>query len=138
MTTWPLPRIAAAEPLSTGAKLGRRLAAWADGLRAWAGLLHDLKSVHELDNRMLADIGFTRGDLDRVVRHGPGTDEIRGRAAPIRPTPALSRGRPDSRARRPDAVALRPRLPRDAAREPTHGPTIAVLSKGRSDRPDTT
>jgi hypothetical protein len=45
MTTWPLPRIAAAEPLSTGAKLGRRLAAWADGLRAWAGLLHDYLEI---------------------------------------------------------------------------------------------
>ena len=91
----------AAERSAACARLGRILVRLADELRwAWR-IRRDLKQVHELDDRMLADIGLVRADIDRLVRRGSAADEIRGLVSPTR-----SKFRPVA----PDAGAHRPRI----------------------------
>ncbi len=58
-----------------------RLAEWLSALGAWGTrLAHDLaderllrsaiRELHQLDDRMLADIGITRGEVESAVRNG--------------------------------------------------------------------
>jgi len=39
----------------------------------WRRFQRDLHELRSLDDRMLADIGITRCEAERVVRHGRGT-----------------------------------------------------------------
>jgi uncharacterized protein YjiS (DUF1127 family) len=49
---------------------GARLRRLTNELARWRRLKRDLHELRSLDDRMLADIGITRCDVERVVRHG--------------------------------------------------------------------
>ena len=59
--------------------LGKALAQLANGASCRWRIRHDLERVHGFDDRMMADLGLARCDVDRVVCCGCGVDEIRGR-----------------------------------------------------------
>src|SRR5262249_19768638 len=59
----------------------RRLAEWLGALGAWTSRLarnraderllrSAIRELHQLDDRALADIGITRGEIEFTVRHG--------------------------------------------------------------------
>jgi uncharacterized protein YjiS (DUF1127 family) len=47
-----------------------RRACWARGLAAKRRLRSAVRDLHRLDDRMLADIGVTRGEIESAVRDG--------------------------------------------------------------------
>ena len=79
MSAFTVPHTRAAEwPLPWG-RLGKALAQLANGApRRWR-IRHDLERVRGFDDRMMADLGLARCDVDRVGCCGRGVDEIRGR-----------------------------------------------------------
>ncbi len=71
----------------TGAAIAKGVLGIAQGISRWQREAAALRELNRLDARLLADIGLTRGDIERAAREGR---KIQQPAAPASTAPAAA------------------------------------------------